>query len=94
MFLRKVGYYRPREHVMCVTDHHDMTLAVKTLIQSINLVFPDKIIIGSYHGTVRIFNPKPIKTENGWSGFKPEDVLLETALQNPVLQLEAGKFVS
>ena len=54
----------------------------------------DKIIIGSYHGILRIFNPKPMKTDNGWSGFKPEDVLLESSLQQPILQLEAGRFVS
>ncbi|XP_052813611.1 protein PTHB1-like [Mya arenaria] len=54
----------------------------------------DKIVIGSYHGILRIFNPKPTKTENGWSGFRPEDVLLESPLQNPILQLETGKFVS
>ncbi|KAK3082884.1 hypothetical protein FSP39_007920 [Pinctada imbricata] len=55
----------------------------------------DKIIIGSYHGILRIFNPKPTKTEDGgWSGYKPEDVLLESALPNPILQIEAGKFVS
>ncbi|KAJ8320825.1 hypothetical protein KUTeg_002412 [Tegillarca granosa] len=54
----------------------------------------DKIIIGSYHGILRIFNPKPKKTENGWSGFKPEDVMLESSLPNPILQIEAGKFAS
>lgn len=54
----------------------------------------DKIIIGSYHGILRIFNPKPTKIDGGWSGFRPEDVLLESSLQSPVLQIEAGKFVS
>lgn len=54
----------------------------------------DKIIIGSYHGILRIFNPKPTKTDDGWSGYKPEDVLLEASLPEPILQLEAGKFVS
>ena len=54
----------------------------------------DKIMIGSYHGILRIFNPKPQKVEGGWSGFKPEDVLLESSLQHPILQLEAGRFVS
>ncbi|XP_052237789.1 protein PTHB1-like [Dreissena polymorpha] len=54
----------------------------------------DKIVIGSYHGIVRIFNPKPTKTDEGWSGFRPGDVLLESPLGHPVLQIEAGKFVS
>mgnify|MGYP003684522637 CR=1 FL=1 len=54
----------------------------------------DKVIIGSYHGILRIFNPKPSKTDEGWSGYRPEDVLLEASLPEPILQLEAGKFVS
>jgi len=56
--------------------------------------FTDKIVIGSYHGILRIFNPKPTKTDSGWSGFRPEDVLLESSLQSPILQIEAGKYVS
>jgi Bardet-Biedl syndrome 9 protein len=60
-----------------------------------NSLYADKIIIGSYHGILRIFNPKPTKSDNGsWSGYKPEDVLLEASLPEPILQLEAGKFVS
>ncbi|KAL3855651.1 hypothetical protein ACJMK2_014858 [Sinanodonta woodiana] len=54
----------------------------------------DKIIIGSYHGILRIFNPQPSREESGSSGYKPSDVVLESSLQNPILQLEAGKFVS
>lgn len=54
----------------------------------------DKIIIGSYHGILRIYNPRPTKTEDGWSGFKAEDVMLENSLQQPILQIEAGRFVS
>ncbi|KAL4217063.1 Protein PTHB1 [Mactra antiquata] len=54
----------------------------------------DKIIIGSYYGILRIFSPKPTRVDGGWSGFKPEDVLLESSLQMPILQIEAGKFVS
>ena len=55
---------------------------------------PDKIITGSYHGTLRIYNPKPVKGEHGWSGFKPQDLLLETQLPQPILQVAAGRFVS
>jgi len=60
----------------------------------LNFHIPDKIVIGSYHGILRIFNPKPTKTDGGWSGFKAEDVLLESPLQMPILQIEAGKYVS
>ncbi|XP_025097943.1 protein PTHB1-like isoform X2 [Pomacea canaliculata] len=54
----------------------------------------DKIILGSYHGILRIYNPQPQKTENGWSGYSAEDVILEQAFQQPILQVEAGRFSS
>ncbi|ESP00953.1 hypothetical protein LOTGIDRAFT_176459, partial [Lottia gigantea] len=53
-----------------------------------------KIIIGSFHGILRIYNPHPKKTESGWSGFKTEDVIVEQAFQQPILQVEVGKFSS
>jgi len=56
--------------------------------------FPDKIIVGSYHGYLRIYKPSPTKTESGWSGYKPEDVVCEMQLSQPILQVEAGRFVS
>ncbi|KAK2178858.1 hypothetical protein NP493_524g01017 [Ridgeia piscesae] len=54
----------------------------------------DKIIIGSYHGYLRIYEPHPTKTEDGWTGFQAQDVLCEMQLPLPILQVEAGLFVS
>ncbi|KAK7112873.1 protein PTHB1-like isoform X2 [Littorina saxatilis] len=54
----------------------------------------DKVILGSYQGILRVYNPRPQKTESGWSGYSPEDVVLEQAFQQPILQVEAGKFSS
>lgn len=54
----------------------------------------DKIILGSYHGILRIYNPQPQKTENGWSGYSAEDVILEQAFQQPIIQVEVGRFSS
>uniref|UniRef100_A0A8C8APN9 Bardet-Biedl syndrome 9 n=1 Tax=Otus sunia TaxID=257818 RepID=A0A8C8APN9_9STRI len=51
----------------------------------------DKIIVGSYMGYLRIFNPHPVKPGDG---VQPEDLLLEVQLQEPILQVEVGKFVS
>ncbi|NWI09047.1 PTHB1 protein, partial [Crypturellus soui] len=51
----------------------------------------DKIIVGSYMGYLRIFNPHPVKPGDG---FQPEDLLLEVQLREPILQVEVGKFVS
>ena len=59
-----------------------------------NIDNSDKIIVGSFHGFLRVYNPKPTKTDNGWSGFKAEDVMCETQLAHPVLQVDAGRFVS
>ena len=55
----------------------------------------DKVIVGSFHGFLRIYNPCPLKREDGgWSGFRPEDVMVEIQLQHPVLQVEAGIFIA
>ncbi|NXL07820.1 PTHB1 protein, partial [Mesembrinibis cayennensis] len=50
-----------------------------------------KIIVGSYMGYLRIFNPHPVKPGDG---VQPEDLLLEVQLREPILQVEVGKFVS
>ncbi|XP_032228416.1 protein PTHB1 isoform X2 [Nematostella vectensis] len=47
----------------------------------------DKVIVGSYHGILRIYLPKA-------TNFKPEDLMLEIQLQQPILQVEIGHFVS
>lgn len=47
----------------------------------------DKIVVGSFHGFLRIYKPQPSKTENGWTGFQPEDVVCEMQLSHPVLQV-------
>uniref|UniRef100_A0A8C5ZB02 Bardet-Biedl syndrome 9 n=1 Tax=Marmota marmota marmota TaxID=9994 RepID=A0A8C5ZB02_MARMA len=51
----------------------------------------DKIIVGSFMGYLRIFNPHPVKTGDG---ALAEDLLLEVHLRDPILQVEVGKFVS
>ncbi|XP_027748003.1 protein PTHB1 isoform X2 [Empidonax traillii] len=51
----------------------------------------DKVIVGSYMGYLRIFNPHPVKPGDE---EQPEDLLLEVQLQEPILQVEVGKFVS
>ncbi|XP_027622663.1 protein PTHB1 isoform X2 [Tupaia chinensis] len=51
----------------------------------------DKIIVGSFMGYLRIFNPQPVRTGDG---AQAEDLLLEVHLRDPVLQVEVGKFVS
>lgn len=42
-------------------------------------------------GYLRIFNPHPVKTGDA---AQAEDLLLEMHLQDPILQVEVGKFVS
>ncbi len=55
----------------------------------------DKIIIGSFHGFLRIYNPRPVKKEDGtWTGFQPGDVVVETQLNFPILQVGAGRFMA
>nr|XP_056713671.1 protein PTHB1 [Euleptes europaea] len=51
----------------------------------------DKIIVGSYMGFLRIYNPHPAKPGDP---MQAEELLLETQLREPILQVEVGKFVS
>lgn len=53
--------------------------------------FTDKIVVGSYMGMLRIFSPHANKSDEGG----PADAqLLEVQLQNAIIQVEVGKFVS
>ena len=45
-----------------------------------------KLATGSFAGVLRIYHPRE-------SSFQVEDVLLEQALDAPILQLAAGKFL-
>ncbi|XP_067888703.1 protein PTHB1 isoform X2 [Heterodontus francisci] len=51
----------------------------------------DKIIVGSYKGILRIYSPEPAKPG---AALHPEELILELQMQESVLQLEVGKFVS
>ncbi|XP_069777145.1 protein PTHB1 isoform X10 [Narcine bancroftii] len=51
----------------------------------------DKIIVGSYKGVLRIYAPEPSKPG---AALQPEELILEIQLQDPILQVEVGKFVS
>ncbi|XP_033629589.1 protein PTHB1-like isoform X2 [Asterias rubens] len=50
----------------------------------------DKVIVGGFNGILRIYQPKGSRGEAN----KAEEVLLETQLPQPILQVEAGRFVS
>ena len=54
----------------------------------------DCIIVGSQNGLLRIFNPQPDLGNSEQSGFKPTDLLIETQLPHPILQVSVGKLVS
>ena len=55
----------------------------------------DRVAVGSFHGFVRIYGPRPQKIESGgWSGYSPEDLLCEVNFGVPVLQLSIGRFSS
>nr|CAD7410442.1 unnamed protein product [Timema poppensis] len=51
----------------------------------------DKIIVGSHSGFLRVFQPS---IGGELSGYKATDLLIETHLQHPILQVAAGKLVS
>uniref|UniRef100_A0A3B5L0R0 PTHB1 N-terminal domain-containing protein n=1 Tax=Xiphophorus couchianus TaxID=32473 RepID=A0A3B5L0R0_9TELE len=51
----------------------------------------DKIVVGSYMGMLRIFSPNANKLSDGGTA---DAQLLEVQLQNAIIQVEVGKFVS
>ncbi|KAM3613772.1 uncharacterized protein V6R79_004898 [Siganus canaliculatus] len=51
----------------------------------------DKVVVGSYMGMLRIFSPHGSKSSDG---APAEAQLLEVQLQNAIIQVELGKFVS
>ncbi|XP_038566439.1 protein PTHB1 isoform X2 [Micropterus salmoides] len=51
----------------------------------------DKVVVGSYMGMLRIFSPHADKSSEG---VPVEAQLLEVQLQNAIIQVEVGKFVS
>uniref|UniRef100_UPI0037E8D519 protein PTHB1 n=1 Tax=Semicossyphus pulcher TaxID=241346 RepID=UPI0037E8D519 len=51
----------------------------------------DKVVVGSYMGMLRVFSPHANKSSEGGP---MEAQLLEVQLQNAIIQVEAGKFVS
>ncbi|XP_074539855.1 protein PTHB1 [Halichoeres trimaculatus] len=52
----------------------------------------DKVVVGSYMGMLRIFSPHANKSSS--EGALMEAQLLEVQLQNAIIQVEVGKFVS
>ncbi|XP_019719361.1 protein PTHB1 isoform X2 [Hippocampus comes] len=53
----------------------------------------DKVVVGSYMGMLRIFSPHAAKANEAGQGAA-EAQLLEVHLQNAIIQVELGKFVS
>ncbi len=51
-----------------------------------SFLIPDKIIVGSFQGLVRIYLPQPPTSS-------PEHVLLEKDMGVPVLQVTVGRFI-
>lgn len=51
------------------------------------------IIVGSHVGNIRVFCPN-LPTASEAPSYKPSDLLIETSLPHPVLQLHVGRFIS
>jgi Bardet-Biedl syndrome 9 protein len=55
----------------------------------------DLIIVGSYNGLLRVYNPSVVKDKNGNinNAFKAHDLIIEKSFPAPILQVETGRFV-
>lgn len=54
-------------------------------------------MVGSYSGYLRVYSPSVFGEESNVErdcGVKPGDLMCEIALSDPILQIEAGRFVS
>ncbi len=56
----------------------------------------EQIIVGSHSGVLRIYDPGLNESDKEVASleFRPEHLLLELQLNNAVLQVETGSFVS
>lgn len=54
---------------------------------------PDKVVVGSYMGMLRIFSPHANVSREGGQNLT-DSLLLEVQLQHAIIQVEIGKFVS
>ena len=52
----------------------------------------DKIVVGSHNGCLRIYYPRV--RDGNISGYRPEDCICEVQLNDPILQVDIGKFAS
>ena len=93
--VRWAFFYIFRKVVTCAQKFSSWVHRLQTLqsgtdlniCQVILYYITDKIIVGSYHGMLRIFMPRSAE-------FKPEDLMLEIQMSQPILQVEAGRYVS
>lgn len=70
-------------------------MAYNKLIISTHLIDAEKIIVGSHTGILRIFSINAGTNEDGnLVGFQASDLLLETDLKMPILQVCAGFLLS
>ncbi|CAG9853875.1 unnamed protein product [Phyllotreta striolata] len=55
----------------------------------------DYVITGSQAGVLRIFKPNcGVSEDGGVGGFSPEDLIVEIAFREPILQIGCGRLVS
>lgn len=55
----------------------------------------DYVVVGSHSGFLRIYQPGGDKTEDGLlHSYRPTDLIIESQLSHPVLQIKIGKLVS
>ena len=80
----------------CDNDLFDLgCLRVANL--GINKKKNNSIVIGSYNGFLRIYNPSEIEsneniTDKNNSSFKAHDLVCEQAFPAPIIQIEIGRF--
>ena len=70
----------PAEFGMCVPTQSPGPIFLPWLL------FPDKIVVGSFQGLLRIYEPHAPR-------FEPGHVVLEKQLGHAIIQITAGQFI-
>ena len=86
-----MSLFQAREWWTHKSDHPDECDRYSFAVCNIDNALPpnntDKIVVGTFSGFVRIYQPRQ-------SGFKIDDLMLETRLDEPIIQVECGRYSS
>jgi Bardet-Biedl syndrome 9 protein len=89
-----MSLFKTREWWTTTVGENEMFDLGCLCVADLNYAESDKLIVGSFHGRLAIYEPSPSKGEDNGRSCKANDMICEVQLSDPILQVEAGRFVS